>query len=971
VSPPPLVLDRLIMVATSAWEPPQVTSAPEVACWEHGQPRAGHGALLGHLLNTRAAGDAWIGRDVSRDVTSPVDYHRCDTDDARDLVEKLPVEVTDACTRARTRVDWPITERRKELIARRHRIVLTPERLDAVTRRVEPHERNKPLRQPQAGPPEWPKPEQLVAEGRPVEYLVALDLRFDFYLNRPLCHLSMSVWSDRPLNARYLPHDSLLFARKQIRIDELESYAYRFRMIMRETVKMLDCFLREPELWVYQRKHVLPIFWVPIPEQREIDAADYQRRQPELRRSLTRILLGLGDPEDCISAGSVINGEFDVLRRFKRGRALAKQPDDPRHSRISRARYLIIPSAPSGAASAEGDDKDREHQDQEDRTADVVSSLTDLEAHGASSLHEVHRDLQIWHAHLSVYDTVVERGAFLWDGLSAHLVGRRRTVRQVHQAVELLHQLLLQGIGDLAYLANRTDDCVARIEEAADQLRADYDDQLTEHHRDRESGLRGTLAHVGLFERVTQHGHQTQQEAGRVKGIYDDLLRAVSYAFDEWRVRESDVLQRLSSALGLFLALIGIVTVLDATIELKDRGQATGDTQGLVPPDIATIFGGGETIQQASVIVSWFIGLLVTVIVARFLAVWYLSGRLGSTRFRRTYTDRRRFHGPRGMWRLLRDISTDRLDDKARRLGDDPHGWADLDDKLARRFAGIWDRVSAMEGTDRHDNLGKDIAAQTRRIEKWGLHSLLLTERARQMHRYRLPKLTCLYRGCTRLPGSFLTGAADADDPQGRPDTFAAARQSNQPTMVHFTELALSLNQAGLTWEQADELDRWLRNRRPQSARHLLDLITSVKIVPRMAPRTTERTLKKVIRPDLAKPEMADYPGDFLDQMKPLLATEDLAVNLPAGSRVGRNWNDALTVTADTHGTPVLAKVWLNRTPALRDLGPLLRHRLGHPREKVLLATTGTAPRRVVTLARLCRIKVLDTGWLALPARRD
>ena len=67
-----------------------------------------------------------------------------------------------------------------------------------------------------------------------------------------------------------------------------------------------------------------------------------------------------------------------------------------------------------------------------------------------------------------------------------------------------------------------------------------------------------------------------------------DLLRTIGYAFDEWRVRESDVVQRLSGALGVFLALIGVVTVLDATVALK-------------PANSATIFGGGTISENFAV----------------------------------------------------------------------------------------------------------------------------------------------------------------------------------------------------------------------------------------------------------------------------------------------------------------------------------------------------------------------------------
>lgn len=135
---------------------------------------------------------------------------------------------------------------------------------------------------------------------------------------------------------------------------------------------------------------------------------------------------------------------------------------------------------------------------------------------------------------------------------------------------------------------------MTRVESATDQLYTDFDDQLTESHPGTD-GPRAAIVRAGLFERVSMDAQHRMTEANRIKTIYDDLLRTIGYSFDEWRVREADVLQRLSAGLGVFLALIGVVTVLDATFNMK-------------PTLLGTVLGGRVGLATAGVVTSWAIG---------------------------------------------------------------------------------------------------------------------------------------------------------------------------------------------------------------------------------------------------------------------------------------------------------------------------------------------------------------------------
>ncbi len=810
------------MVATSAWALRDDTQTGGRAC-RHGKERQGHGALLRHLLAKHDGGLAWIGAD--RDGV--VDYLPSGPG-ADELIRKLERDVDRECTQARKRVDRSLDDHRRQLGMLRHRIVLNSEQLAAVTDPEAVPDHPGALRSS--------LPDE--STNTPYEHLVALDLRFDFYLDKPLCHLSMSIWSARPLNKRYYPSTSGAewprdIKPQRIPIGDVERYADRFHRILRETIELLDCFLSEAELRAYQRKHVLPIFWVPVPKARQPQAVDYRNNLPALRRQLAYTLLGLRDPADCAGAGSIVEGEFDVLRRYRRGRSPDPEEFHHKHLRLSRAHYLIIPARPVDAMSPDLEKRKAEYQHQEARTARIIESLTDVEAHGGSYLHDVHRGLQILGSHLSIYDKVAERAAVLWDGVSNHLVSQRRISRRLRHSVELMHQILLQGVGDLAELANRTSEFVTRVETATDQLYADFDDQLTESHLGTD-GLRAAIVRAGLLEKVSTHAKRTQQEANRIKTIYDDLLRTLGYAFDEWRVRESDVIQRLSGGLGFFLASIGLVTVLDATFNLK---SATG----------VTIFGGRPWLADAGVLASWGVGGVLFAVISGMGIAWLRSGRLGTHRFRSWYKGRLRVLRRDGLWRLINDVSTDRIHALA---GVYERKGRSLDDTLALRFAKVWDSTATWGTVGRRGGARRDAKVHAAQIERWGLRALLLTERSRLLHRYPLPKLACLYRCCPRLPGSFLGGPAQPYPPDPTLRT--------NPLTADLSEFALSMDRIGLSWDQAADLDRWLINRQPKTAADVLALADKAGL----AETVDVAALLKTICPQLnPEPEPAAGSG--------------------------------------------------------------------------------------------------------------
>lgn len=753
--------NRLVLVTTSLWRLQPSDTEP------------GHGELLRRLLNQEPncvrPGHAWLRVDPETDtalpdapVGDPLRHLRDDA--AADLLEWLQQQVRTAW-QALSRAENPReeTQPRKRLAALRHRIVLDAQRFLAVT---EP-----------AGPP---RRRPVTPPGVPHFYVV-IELRFDHLAGAPVCEVGVSVWSGPPAHPGYCPPDLPELHRRweaehgSVDLDLERTAAYFDHDLAARAHRLLATHLRTREFRVFGARYELPVYWVVVPADLPADPDDYlSAPRSELTRRLLHRFLDAYDTSETGVIKTVINARSLVLRK------LAPGPD-------LRARYLILPArlrVPLDRASSAA-------QAQEITNATIITALTDVEARLGAHLNQVQSDLEIWKNHLSVYRAVAEQGFRLWDGLSTHLPVRRwYRLGRVHRGVELLHQILLQGVADLAQLGTFTRESLGSVDELVETYRATFDGTLSER---RHHSLRTAIASSVLVRQVRRLGEQTLSDVAEVKRDYEDLLKAITYAFDERRVRESDALQKSNFRLSVVLALITVVTVLDALVDMKPSDARDDfDEATAVEPGWVTLFGGGLRVAQWAGTASAVVGGATIIALALFAILSFRRGRLGSRRFRAIYDG-----GPlagvnrahRGLWHFLKDSFTESLNDYTRRRVRD---WSALDADLADRFAALWDQASAMDHIERDDRRGRDIRRQSRRVEQWGLHTLLLTERARRMYRYRLPLLTCAYRACTLVPGSFVP-ALDAN------------RRMN---MVADSDFALSLRRIGLTWDEATEVDR-------------------------------------------------------------------------------------------------------------------------------------------------------------------
>ncbi len=723
--------------------------------------------FLRRVMDTRQPGKAWLRRDPVGETS--LSAMEAEHDGYLALPEALGLinELDDDLQKARLDAEAGLLGRdtAARLAPLRHRIYIDSDRFNAV------------------------------AEAQPAHkhFCVVLDFRFSARFNQLHCHASVSVWSAPPLHRRHRPE---LVA--EAGAPQLSALDYRrvFEHVAQKAQELLMAHLFPINMYVLDGEHTMPVFWVAMPSSPPVDPMDYLDSGPanaaapswvDWTNKCTEELLGLADARDSALTRSVLNGDMLALRR-----AVRREDTLPDQTTVSSIpTYLLLPARHPQVEEAEF------------AAASLIIDLTDLEAEAANLLHLPLRNLEIWGNHLKVYNAVIERGAFLWDALSTHLMIRWGTpFERAHNAVDMLHQVLQQAVADLRHIATLTDQAVAGIEQATATLQDGYDQCIGERNPSDEPGLRKALTETQLLGRATRLGSEVKQRADRVKTAYDDLLKAISGAFDERRVRELDGTQKAGFFVGFFAALIGLVAVLDATVNMKpDEGSKQ-----------ITILGSWIYLDETAFWASIVLGVVVLVLSVTLLVQVNSIGKLGTRYFRHLYHGYSKIHPRRwwgegrpafprpthGLWRFLKDTSTDHQ----KRLRQETktqawkQTWSDHDRFCAEELVAIWDEARNLPDCRRHEKYRKDIKGLSRLIEQWGVHSLVLTERARVMHWFDLPNLTCLYRCCTLIKGSFL----DLSDLYDVPPVM----------MVADIDMLLSLTRLGFTRGQARSIDNWL-----------------------------------------------------------------------------------------------------------------------------------------------------------------
>jgi hypothetical protein len=355
---------------------------------------------------------------------------------------------------------------------------------------------------------------------------------------------------------------------------------------------------------------------------------------------------------------------------------------------------------------------------------------------------------------------------------------------------------------------------------------------------------------AGLVERVAKLAFDTHCQADRVKTAYEGQLAAIAHAFDERRARELDSLQKGTYALTAAAVIFGIGTIADTTIQLKDEGYLGG-----------TAFGASVGFAEAATAGTWAITVILSCVLG---SIWYRQRRtiLGTRRFRLLYNRGRhalngKHSGQPDLWSWLEDTSTDSLEYAA---GQDPKfvdskRWRDRDKSLTARFCNIWDTAAKLvpKGVQRGQ---RDLRSLSGMLERWAVHSLVLTERVRRIYLYPLPNLTCLYRCGTKIRNSFITELYT-------PEINAVAKIDFERSMARL----------GFTSDEAGKIDRWLTEKTYETAAAAAERIAQLGLSVGMSDQDRIRTMETVAHHNLGQGTDQDRDG------KPSTASTAIATN--------------------------------------------------------------------------------------------
>jgi hypothetical protein len=564
---------------------------------------------------------------------------------------------------------------------------------------------------------------------------LCFDLRFQEHLKSYGLFTSSAICTHKPSSQAHASRDgprppaagpwTLPEGVEQLRAE----YYERLRRKLRGLIPTL---FPESGRAVLEHQHQAPQFWIVTGDALPTDPASLPRRaDDEAFGALVDILLCAPDPHTTGVAAGVLHGNALVLRRFL---------PCPRGGLPS---YLIVSWGKTGAQDGAQDDAQ-----QEDQTAELVRKLTDLEASAAAALFLIEQRVEAYRSLIEVYRVIAQRAARLWDQLALHLpTAKGRQLAKAHRYIELIHQILLQGIADLDLVATNARAKQEHVEDTAYELDSQFGQIFTERVLPGHQPIRESLTSAGHFGKARQEAEDSCQAAEQVKDTYKALLEGITYAFDERRARTTDFLQGLGLGLAVLLGLVAVVPEVTAS--------ALQEHAAWLQPWI----GGGGSV-------------LIAVAASMMLRTYRRRGVLLSRPYAKHYEELHAFLEACATDRLTRLQERDRTRLRAaQRAGEDmsevrmqmDKRWNELDKQLAEQCARLLDRLPARKPRPRpwtRKARGVGLDHWGRRVERWALSALLVSERPRTFQSFPLPRLCFLYR-CYPMIGPDLAPSFD------------------------------------------------------------------------------------------------------------------------------------------------------------------------------------------------------------------
>jgi HEPN domain-containing protein len=550
-----------------------------------------------------------------------------------------------------------------------------------------------------------------------------IDLRFREHLGRYWLYATFSVWTHQPSIPLYPLNSADDRGDVSPLADRLEALRNRYTGALRRGFQdHVHAFFPTAQMTILDRKYRPPRFWMVRGRDLTTTGAAAANGHAVGSHELLGTLLCVPQPGTIGLGAGDIDGRARVFRRFMPNARWAHD----------RPVYLVLPFSPSAT-------------DQEDYLRSVIRTLSDLEADAATRLFDIITDIDLYRSQLNLYDKIAAQGLALWDQLALFLpVARDARLRNTHRLIELIHQILLQGIADLEEEAANAQHTIERIKVVADDLIDQFDRKFTERPVPGHVAIRDSLVKAGYFDKARSAAQSVNERSRQVRDTFKALLESMTYAFDERRARETDVLQWVAL---LFAIVLGAASTWNTFLaEYITNWRNVGPWVG---------FGGAA------------IGLMIG-------AVWVMRrrrSRLTNGQFNKHFEKLRN---------LLAVYSSDRLDrlreeDEQDALSalandkDDPEihrqvvttaqekalkkesgDWRRRDERLAKEIAALLDSLPKPPRGERSRDAKRIPKAKLgelrTRVEVWALRALLVTERPRQFCSSALPIVTFLYR---------------------------------------------------------------------------------------------------------------------------------------------------------------------------------------------------------------------------------